>query len=125
MKENEHDTLVKNILEEQADSLAMLKNKFKNLDVERIDRQGTLIDLYEWIILSNDSRYRDVKIDKLGEFYVITYWTGYLFQPFESLVTKGDRLLDSCGTFSEDDALHFHEKAVFMIDQKLTNSIFF
>lgn len=119
MEEYYRKKLLKSIKEDGAEDYDILKTAFKNVKIIKFDRCNNIIDFPLWLLLIRNSSYTNVQIDILENYKVISQWVGDIENPFELVISQEGNPLYIRSFVQEDSLLKFHEKVVFVIEQKM------
>lgn len=121
MKKFEHENFINEIKEVYQDRLIHFEKANTNPFIY-YDRIGNPISSVLWNILSDYAEYFVIKREKYGKYLIYTCWHGTEKLRFEIRVIDRDNnyaLIHKEPHNSEDDALHGHEKILFLMEQKL------
>lgn len=135
MNQQEHDALVKKILDENKEYIEFSQNL--NLSIfhspirSYFDRLGRAIDYVTYSVLFQNPEYQHVKKDVVDGFLISTVWLGLNHNNFnktpiifETMIFKGDdnpfeEYQERYAT--EDEALIGHEKAIEIVKKMKMN----
>ncbi len=122
MKKEQHESLVKKILNRWSIELEAYQDAFGNQMPDRIDRIGNPLTFPEWLVLANDNQYNVISKEIIDEdISLSTMWFGYPELKFGTSIIKNDEINTLIISDNEDTAMQIHEKAGFLLDQKMWN----
>jgi len=118
MKQEDHKKLKLKVISRWEEEYKAYEEVYEDHPPDRYDRMGNLISWAEWLVLTRDLQYSIVSREIIDNIEIFTLWEGYPEKRYEvNLIIKPWIYAMVCD--SEENALHVHNRLIFLVDQKL------